>query len=684
MFSSTFRIAAYSICLSFLTLQGRPCIASTVDKGLLGEYPLLEDGSDLSGNHRDIIAPAPVGFAATGPVAGAELSRAGAILSFSGYKPYIGPPPEAFYQSAFEAGSTGYTVSGWLFVKSFTAPSVGGAAPVNLAEYPSGLAFAGFWVTRQSHQIVFIMNSARLSLVGPDPVQDAGPIFGVTSNATIEAHQWVHVAITVDLASKSYALYINGRSDRKGTIDFLTAPYLKNIYLLSPTIPESTARAAMTDKSASSILNGTVRDITIHNRALSPEEVADLASPDPDIVAQHAPLIYLHPDERFMPSSLEFFAQNVHLECDGARVNKDVVPLPGSSRPVLQAADFPSWQAQTKPDSNDSRCALTTNQPMKGPYTILPFFAGQKPTAVSPVPVYVFTYDISSRTSFTAQYTTFYPYNQGKMGCPLFAPADNCLSPSGRKEFDDHVADWELMSIRYVGGEPVEVHVGAHGNDEPEMATTYVPKTAPDGSISWASRPNDNGSGASDAEVSGWLLEVFKFFKGATQNTGGELQWQGGHPIVYSASGSHGLWATAGKHVYKLVLGDQLTDHTAAGTPWETWRSLAVANEPRYHAMLFDYKGDWGNGHAGKSVCDYILDVVAGPGGRTLLATVLGITGAFNGNPCNILQDAAGYYSDDYAKKVESVNHLYQLNGGPQLDPQRDRKYLMVPLYGNN
>lgn len=680
MLTSAFRIASCALFLACL-IGGRPCLAATVDTGLLGEYALLEDGSDLSSAHRDIVAARPVGFAATGPIAGAELTRAGAILSFTGYKPYVGNAPGPAYANAFQPGSTGYTVSGWIFVNAFRAPSVGGSKPVNVEQNTRGIAFAGFWVLRQTHQIFFAINSAPLSITGPVSPQDWGPSMGIISNGTIEARQWVHVAMTVDLASKSYALYINGRLDKSGTIDFLARPSGASNFVVSPTLADPFVAAEKTDPTATSILNGTVRDVTIHDRALSAQEIATLAAPDPAIIAQHAPLIYLHPEERFMPSSLEFFADNVHLECDGKRIDKAIIAPPASSIPVLQAADLPPWQDQTKPDSNDSRCALTSNLPMKGPYDILPFFAGQKPTAASAVPVYVFTYDVSSRTTFTAQYTTFYPYNQGKKGCPLFAPNDNCLAPQGRQEFDDHVGDWELTSIRFVGGEPVEVHVGAHGNDEPDMATTFVPTKAADGSITWQRKPDDTDT-ATNSELAEWLINVLRFFKPDAPHENLGLLWQGGHPIVYSAVGSHGIWATIGRHVYQVVMGDELTDYTAKGTPWETWRSLVIPGlDPRYQVMLFDFKGDWGNPHAGKSVCDFITDTVAGPGGSTILGGIAGL--GFNGNPCDLLQAVAGAYSDKLGSQVESVNHLYQLNGGPHLNRERDRDYLKVKIYNN-
>ena len=279
-----------------------------------------------------------------------------------------------------------------------------------------------------------------------------------------------------------------------------------------------------------------------------------------EVLSTYAPLIYLHPEEDFMPSSIEYFAANTYMECFGKRIPKPIMSI--------GAADMPSGQGTTNGNSRDAACRTTTNDPMNGPYDIKPFFHGVKPTAQSPVPVYVFIYDWQSPTTFTAQFNTFYPWNKGKMACPGLAPDDNCVGK--RYEADDHVGDWELVSIRFVNGQPAAVHVGAHGNDEPDMASTYR-------------APN-------------W----------------GALQWSGTHPIIYAAAGSHGTWATEGAHNYMtLKTGDKLVDHTGRGVGWETWRAMVMASDPTYNYLLTRYRGDWGNFHQGKDPCDMSVGIDA-------------------------------------------------------------------------
>ena len=71
--------------------------------------------------------------------------------------------------------------------------------------------------------------------------------------------------------------------------------------------------------------------------------------------------------------------------------------------------------------------------------------------------------------------------------------------------------------------------------------------------------------------------------------------------MVYSAEGSHGLYAKPGKHVYrKLPNGDKLADYTSRGKSWRTWENLQfILFQPKklYEGRdsWMNYKGRWGN-----------------------------------------------------------------------------------------
>jgi hypothetical protein len=205
---------------------------------------------------------------------------------------------------------------------------------------------------------------------------------------------------------------------------------------------------------------------------------------------------------------------------------------------------------------------------------------------------------------------TFYPYNYGKQVCTGPAPDDHCLTK--RVEMGHHVGDWELITIRFFQGKPNAVHVGSHGNDFPDTAFTF---RAPRWTVS-GSKPD-----------------------------GPVLEWEGDHPIVYSAGGSHGIYAWGGKHNYKTTaVGDELNDYTGKGIRWETWGSIIWADDSKYSVLLNVYEGRWGNPHMGKNGCEISIvpEALCGP---------------------------AGIPKDEY-----------QLNDGPSLpDRQRDKSYLGAP-----
>lgn len=56
------------------------------------------------------------------------------------------------------------------------------------------------------------------------------------------------------------------------------------------------------------------------------------------------------------------------------------------------------------------------------------------------------------------------------------------------------------------------------------------------------------------------------------------------HPVLFSAEGSHGLWATPGKHRFVRV--PRLYDINGFGEPWQTWKNVEVIYD--------DVRGEFG------------------------------------------------------------------------------------------
>jgi hypothetical protein len=322
------------------------------------------------------------------------------------------------------------------------------------------------------------------------------------------------------------------------------------------------------------------------------------------LAQRYAPAVYLAADEKWLPSSIDYYAQYVHMECNGRITFENLTKI--------TTRDLPTNGGGRPNGSDQVQCYFVPKQELTGPYDQPDWLKGQDPSAV---PVYVNVYtdsrDPPSNYNFIVQYMLFFPYNEGKIACMTFAPLDNCMDK--RVMMDDHVADWEIMSIRFVNGIPQSVHVGAHKNDQPDMADTYF-------CCAWTPSGKAGGS-----EVA--------------------LQWMGQHPVVYTATGSHGTWATAEQHNYASIsTGDKLNDYTSAGKLWKTWEKMVWFSwDPNDSilVLLNDYEGRWGAHHLGKDAC-------------TLSGGVL----------CSYL----GIPDDEY-----------QLNDGPTLPSRdRDRNYLMA------
>jgi hypothetical protein len=287
------------------------------------------------------------------------------------------------------------------------------------------------------------------------------------------------------------------------------------------------------------------------------------------IAQKYAPLVWLNNEELWMPSSIDYYAQSMDAVCDRRQETDDIRKLTMDMLPPGRGAP-PS-------DGKPSRCFFHARPELRGPYSRPVFLRGQDPSKTS-VPIYVFIYQDGKQQApgdFDAQYMTFYPYNFGKEACIGFAPKDHCAG--ARVVMGNHVADWELMTIRFENGKPVAVHTGSHGNNIPKTGYSFfAPGWTKSGNVS---------RGPTFGEKA--------------------LGWEGDHPIVYSAGGSHGTYGWAGTQNYETTkVGDKLNDYTSQGTRWQTWQNIVWSDDNRYNVLLNQYEGRWGDPHLGKSGCD--------------------------------------------------------------------------------
>ena len=145
--------------------------------------------------------------------------------------------------------------------------------------------------------------------------------------------------------------------------------------------------------------------------------------------------------------------------------------------------------------------------------------------------------------------------------------------------FGNHLGDWEHTLIRFKDGKPIEVFLSEH-NFGDAYAWHAMEKYVPD--------PEGEGT-----MIGTWSNE-----------TAGTIAKR---PVVYSATGSHAMYATPGLHPYILPWG-MLHDQTDRGPLWDpALNAKSFVYDPKNHTVRastlnpkaptswFDYAGHWGD-----------------------------------------------------------------------------------------
>jgi len=291
-----------------------------------------------------------------------------------------------------------------------------------------------------------------------------------------------------------------------------------------------------------------------------------------------APLVKLAKGDRWRPSSVDFFLANSKLvNGKGATIKN-----------TLRAYNLPKC---------DKNCHIRTKASMKSANTNnLRVFYGQRPTKV---PVYVFIKQTAREIRL--HYAFYYPYNYGKEICIGYQARNMCVCPKFfgncpcprvtqcfgvKKRFGNHVGDWENIDV-YLNKDGTKkfIDLTAHGDKD---------------RYKWNGKSFKNKDG-----------KVIKFYRG--------------HPIVYSAYGSHGSWPYAGRFVYKKVFGNnELADKTSdGGLKWKTWRNVQIIMVKRKGSSYkgrtrwVNFKGRWGNKKRTCGIYEKISDQCVLNGGPT-------------------------------------------------------------------
>ena len=261
----------------------------------------------------------------------------------------------------------------------------------------------------------------------------------------------------------------------------------------------------------------------------------------------YAPQVWLsnaepgYDNEIYFPSSVEWFFTHMQRVWTGPgpewRVwSKD--PL-GDSTGVL---DF-FHGCDGNPTSRSSACQLE-EAPVYA-------FWDKKELVQSIIPLrYGIAYDLV--------YFFFFPYNRGK---------DTTFGV-----FGNHVGDWEHVTVRMLpywdnaagwSFKPASIYISSHDFGH-EVFWNEIDKTP--GYIYFDCMPY-----ISQPSSAAQLLQTPEI---AQESNVAQADSSGKHPIVYAAWGSHGIWKTAGEHLYKETAVGDLVDYTGRGEQWNTWQNV--------------------------------------------------------------------------------------------------------------
>ncbi|EMT69110.1 Lysine-specific permease [Fusarium odoratissimum] len=273
----------------------------------------------------------------------------------------------------------------------------------------------------------------------------------------------------------------------------------------------------------------------------------------PDYVANHAPLVWLHPEDRFMPSDL-----SAHIVNTIPKLNEQPISGP-SSIDLSNLGELNSYGGED--------VALTAKE---DPLTYPTWILGEAPDAsgriANSVPCAVILVE-KSEVDIDAFYFYFYSFNEGPNITQVMEPINHLVGDenlSSGMHFGNHVGDWEHNMVRFHNGTPVGVYYSQHVD----------------------------GVG-------------FKWDDSTVNITDGR-------PIVYSALGSHANYPQRGHQIHNAAM----FDYCDEGKLWNPAQSAYYyrfnpdsftvtpiispfepsATEPaQNYTSWFDFTGHWGD-----------------------------------------------------------------------------------------
>ena len=347
---------------------------------------------------------------------------------------------------------------------------------------------------------------------------------------------------------------------------------------------------------------GIYGDETIASQHFQPQTTKKSATV-PKFVFDHAPLVHLHTEEKYWPGDMQ-----EHLDHVTPKLNYTAILAHSPELDLLDSLNewergwsvfltsnddpeaLPPWlggeenipnpyienkmvldEHDSIPDPGDFE---TSDQQLLNSNTapsIIPSEAKHLRPGYSPAPAVLIVIEKPNNIT-DAFWFFFYSFN---LGNTVF-----------NVRFGNHVGDWEHTLIRFQNGKPVEAFLSEHffGSSYTFNALEkYFEPNHDDLQERRTKRPNAKG------------------------------KWKANRPVVYSAIGTHAMYATPERHTYVLPFG-LLHDETSRGPLWDPTLNLLsytytlpsfdsptpslvpdAKRNPNAPTGWFFYNGHWGD-----------------------------------------------------------------------------------------
>ena len=284
----------------------------------------------------------------------------------------------------------------------------------------------------------------------------------------------------------------------------------------------------------------------------------------PNFVFDHAPLVHLHAEEKYWPGDMQ-----EHLDHVTPKLNYTAIT---AHSPELDSLDsLNEWERgwSVYLTSNDDPEALPPwlggEENIPNPYTEDEVgLDGQEPISD---PINIATHDQQILNIRPAPSIT---PSEAKHLRPGYSPAPAVLVVIEKPDnitdafwfffysfnlgntvfnvrFGNHVGDWEHTLIRFKNGKPIEAFLSEHN-----FGSSYT--------FNALEKHFERDTGSSDKRK-------------RSRRSSGQEKWKADRPIVYSAIGTHAMYATPGRHTYVLPFG-LLHDETSRGPLWDPTLNL--------------------------------------------------------------------------------------------------------------